>query len=129
MAFWSAKDVHHEAAVRLVGQLQAGNLGKGFLTDYVFAETMNYLTVKSRNRATPERVARDLLGEDKEPWLQLLFVDELTWRDARTRFGALSRAGLSFTDCTSIAVVERLGFKGIIGFDAGFDGIIARFSA
>jgi predicted nucleic acid-binding protein len=45
---------------------------------------------------------------------------------ARERFRALSRAGLSFTDCTSVAVVERAEFAGIVSFNAGFDGVIER---
>jgi predicted nucleic acid-binding protein len=39
---------------------------------------------------------------------------------------ALSRAGLSFTDCTSIATIENLGLEAIALFDRGFDGVVAR---
>ena len=33
---------------------------------------------------------------------------------------------LSFTDCTSLALIEKSGIKQIMSFDSGFDGRILR---
>ncbi len=97
-----------------------------FLTDLVLAEILNYFVAKSRDRTLPDRVARELLGEDQPPWLRLVRIDERTWNLARQEFRVLSRAGLSFTDCSSIAVVKEMKLDAIVGFDSGFDGVIGR---
>jgi predicted nucleic acid-binding protein len=92
------------------------------------AETLNYLVAKSRDATRPDRVARDLLGEDGPPWLDLVFVDEAVWRTARDRYRVLSRAGVSFTDCTSIALAHRHALSAIVSFDDDFDGLLPRVS-
>jgi predicted nucleic acid-binding protein len=33
---------------------------------------------------------------------------------------------LSFTDCTSLALVEMRSLKQIMSFDGGFDGLVPR---
>jgi predicted nucleic acid-binding protein len=121
-------DVHRVRARRLVDEIARGVHGTAFVTDYVVAEALNYAVAKCRDRAEPERIARSLLGESNLPWAEWIQIDEPMWRRARERFRILSRAGLSFTDCTSIAAVEHLGLKAIVSFDSGFDGQIPRIS-
>jgi predicted nucleic acid-binding protein len=35
---------------------------------------------------------------------------------------------MSFTDCTSLALMEMRGIEGIASFDSGFDGLVKRIS-
>jgi predicted nucleic acid-binding protein len=126
VAVHSAGDAKHAEGVRLRNALQTGKHGMVFLTDLVLAEILNYFVAKSRDRTLPDRVARELLGEDQPPWLRLVRIDERTWNLARQEFRVLSRAGLSFTDCSSIAVVKEMKLDAIVGFDSGFDGVIGR---
>ncbi len=126
VALFSKGDPFHEQAGRALRNLQAGRHGKVFTTDFVLAETLNFFVARSRDPAFPDRVARELLGEDGAPWLKLVAMDERTWKLAREKFRSLSKAGLSFTDCTSLAAVERLGLDGILSYDRGFDGHTTR---
>ena len=115
VALFSKGDPFHEQAGRALRNLQAGRHGKVFTTDFVLAETLNFFVARSRDPAFPDRVARELLA-----------MDERTWKLAREKFRSLSKAGLSFTDCTSLAAVERLGLDGILSYDRGFDGHTTR---
>jgi len=39
---------------------------------------------------------------------------------------SLKERFLSFTDCTSLALMEKNGIKRIASFDSGFDGLVER---
>lgn len=119
-------DPKHKRARELIDEIVRGSRGHAFVTDYIVAETLNYAVAKHRDRHFPERVAKSLLGEDEAPWVEMRRIDEVVWRLAREKFRIWSRAGLSFTDCTSLAAVEAMGLEAIVSFDSGFDGIVAR---
>ena len=122
----STTDPRHARSVEIINDLGRGVYGRAFLTDYVLAEVLNYAVARSRNPRVPEEIARDLLGENGEPWLDFVRIDDNTWRAARERFRVLSLAGLSFTDCTSIAFVERHRLDAVLSFDTGFDRAVPR---
>ncbi len=124
---YSERDKFRAEGLRALKALQAGGHGKVLTTDFVVAETLNFFVARSRDPGLPERVAQEILGGANAPWVKVLPVDQATWQSARERFRGLSKRGLSFTDCTSIAAVELLGLDGIVSFDEGFDGIVARF--
>ena len=126
IAAFSTKDVRHAEGEAWLDRLAEGRLGRSFTTDFVVAESLNYFVAKARDRSLPDRVARSLLGEDDARWIHMLRLDEATWQIARDRFRMYARAGLSFTDCTSVAAIEQLGLDGIVSFDSGFDGIVKR---
>jgi predicted nucleic acid-binding protein len=127
IANYSAPDVNHARAVELVNEVARGIHGRAYITDYILAETLNFVVNRSRNPKKADEVARDLLGEQSDPWLDFAWIDEGTWRIARDRFRLLSLAGMSFTDCTSFAFVERNRLAAIMSFDAGFDRVLTRF--
>lgn len=120
------KDQNRVRARQLVDEVVQGLHGGALVTDYIVAEALNYAVAKCRDREMPERIAKSLLGEDGLPWVELFPIDSTIWKLARERFRGLSRAGLSFTDCTSLATVEHLGLKAIMSFDSGFDGLVRR---
>jgi predicted nucleic acid-binding protein len=126
VALFSTTDRAHARAAEIVGQIARGSHGQALMTDRILEETLNYMVAKSRDPRRPEMVARDLLGEGADPWLDLARVDGPTWDLARDRFRLLSRAGLSFTDCTSIAFCQRNAIPSIASFDSGFDAFLAR---
>jgi predicted nucleic acid-binding protein len=128
VATFAGGDKFHAQGLAAVRNLQAGKRGKVFTTDFVVAETLNYLVARARDPTLPNRVASELLGESGSPWVKVLPVDASTWQAARQKFRGLSKAGLSFTDCTSLAVIDRLGLQGIVSFDSGFDGHVSRFT-
>ncbi|HEX9709006.1 MAG TPA: PIN domain-containing protein [Candidatus Thermoplasmatota archaeon] len=126
IAIYSPPDQNYRRAVELVDEVMDGVHGQAYLTDYVLAEVLNYVVAKSRIDRKADSIAKDLLGESGEPWLEFKWIDEETWRHGRERFRAYSRARLSFTDCTSLAFIERNRLDAMVSFDSGFDGIVPR---
>ena len=128
VAFYSVGDKNHARAAQLLEAIQRGEFGKVFATDLVVAETLNYLVAKARDHRVLERAAADLFGESDQAWLKMLHLEATSWAAARERFRRLARGGLSFTDCSSVAIVQEMALEGIVSFDRGFDGIITRIS-
>lgn len=128
IANYSGPDANHARGVELVNEVTRGIHGRAFITDYILAETLNFVVARSRNPRKAEEIARDLLGEAGDPWLEFAWIDEGTWKLARERFRLLSLGGMSFTDCTSSAFVERNRLTAILSFDSGFDRAIPRIS-
>lgn len=128
VAYYSTTDRHHARAKEIVDEVQDGRHGAAFVSDHILAEALNYFVAKSRDVGKPDRIARDLLGEDSAPWIDIVFIDEVVWRQARERYRTLSRARVSFTDCTTLVFAERHALKAVISFDDDFDGLLPRIS-
>jgi predicted nucleic acid-binding protein len=62
----------------------------------------------------------------ESPRITKVWVGEASFKAAWKKFNMLKDKPLSFTDCTSIAVIESSGIKQIMSFDSGFDGLITR---
>ena len=56
----------------------------------------------------------------------MLHVSTAVFADAITVFERYDDQALSFTDATSIAVMDRHGIDGILSFDDDSDGIVRR---
>ena len=56
----------------------------------------------------------------------MVFVDEELLKDAWARFMRLAAKGLSFTDCATLAVMDRYKIDYLLSFDKGFDGLVRR---
>ena len=60
------------------------------------------------------------------PGIHMVFVDEELFKDAWARFTRLAAKGLSFTDCATLAMMDRYRIKRLLSFDKGFDGLVRR---
>ncbi len=69
-----------------------------------------------------------ILGVDYPIFDTILPVGEETFDNSWDIFMSFSNRGLSITDCSSIALVRKLGVEHIISFDKDFDGIVNRIN-
>lgn len=114
-SFWYAlavrRDPHHEEAKR--------HYGRGFpllVSNAVFAETANLLTGR-QGKDIAIGMGRSLLRSDKVSVLRLTSEDEgEAWR----LFCKYRDQAFSFTDCTSFALMRRLGVRHALAFDRDF---------
>lgn len=121
-------DPLHAPASAALERALARAWGQPFVTDYIVDEAVTLARVRSRQHEAAEDLAAFLLGEAPyAPLFQLLRVDEASFATARAAHRRYGDRFLSFTDCTSIALVEAAGLDGILSFDRGFDGIMTRF--
>jgi predicted nucleic acid-binding protein len=128
VAFHNAKDLNHEAATRLVESIAAGEMGSAYTTDYVFDEAVTVALVRTGRPDLAVSLGRLILGWDTPQFLELVNIDGDAFMRAWSLFAVHSERGLSFTDCTSIAVMETFRIDAIASFDSDFDGIATRAS-
>lgn len=116
------RDFHHQKAASVLKSILRGELGKVFITDFVFSEVTTYIRRKVGQKQSVE-VARMLLDSKH---VEIVHVDEHIFNAAYHMFEGYPR--LSFTDAASVATMMDRGIQQIVSFDKGFDGVrdIAR---
>jgi len=67
-------------------------------------------------------------GELTIPFLVILRVNTTAFKEAWKLFSRYAEKELSFTDCTSIALMNMKNIENIASFDTDFDGIVPRIS-
>lgn len=112
------KDQLHTEATAILRAIPGGKHGMGFVSDLVLAETS---TILSRRRGPKEAVAF-VRGFRESPSIRCVFVDGALFDKALNVF---LRHGdrLSFTDSTTVAIMDDLGCSILFSHDSGFDGI------
>lgn len=106
-------DRHHEAASAFV---RAHPQARLVLTELILSE----VATRVRARAGVQRavaLARSLFDSRR---YELLFVDADVVRGALDLMARFSDKRLSLTDCTSFALMDRLGLESAFAFDADF---------
>ena len=100
-----------------------GEFGRVYTSDYVIDEAVTTALVRTKRHELAEDLGNYILGS---PRITKIWVGEDSFNEAWLKFGLLKDKPLSFTDCTSIALIEKSGMKQIMSFDCGFDGLISR---
>lgn len=115
-------DRRHEEARALVDAIAAGDLGEPTTSDLVVAETLNYLRQRVRRKAAAQLFLDVALGGEGLPPLvpSVLRVHTRVFGPALERYVARWEAGLSFTDCTTLELVEQRRLGAVATFDGGF---------
>ena len=128
VAFHNTRDTNHEGAKELVERALSGEFGLLYSSDYVFDESVTVALVRTGRPPVAVDVGRMILGELERipPFLLMLKVDENTFKGSWKLFLKHAERGLSFTDCTSIALMKSRGIENIMSFDDHFDGIVPR---
>lgn len=114
VAYAHRGDTNHSRAADLLQRGAAGEFGALYLSDYIFDETVTLLRARAGLRRAAEFGTLLLHSE-----LEMARVEPPEFEDAWTRFRKLD---MSFTDCTSLALVESRNLSGILTFDRGFRG-------
>jgi predicted nucleic acid-binding protein len=117
-ALYYRGDRHHEEAAGIWKWMTRKN-PKLYTTDYVFDETVTLL--RKRAGYYPSRVA----GENilRSLHVELIFVDKDVMLKAWEVYEKYKDHELSFTDCTSIALMKDRGIKEVFGFDSHFEKV------
>ena len=127
-AFHNTQDANHSKAVTLIRRIAEGELGTAYTSDYIFDETVTLTLTRTRRPDLALNIGRMILGRSTAPFLTILRVNEEAFTEAWKLFSRYAEKRLSFTDCTSIALMRMKDMETILSFDSGFDGIIPRTS-
>ena len=115
IAFHNRRDVHHEAAARLMPDLIGGAYGRLLLLEYVFLEVVTLLLARCEHAIALD--AADTLLNAQE--VDFLPCSEL-FQHALHVFRTGATIPLSFTDAAIVAAARRHETEFIATFDEGF---------
>lgn len=111
IGLWNEGDLHHRRAEELMKSIE-----EPLITDYLFDEFLGVTTRKySRGRAL--QTGNELLSNGT----QMATIGPVEFIHAWELFQHSKT--LSFTDCTTIAIMRSLGITHIVTFDKAFDSI------
>lgn len=115
VGFYVGTDERHRPAVRTFEELR--DAGRRLLcTSDIFDETVT-LVARRSGHWNAVRVGEEILDGGM---FELAEVDAGVRREAWRVFRKYGEHGLSFTDCSSVAVMRKYGTNEILTFDKGF---------
>lgn len=117
IAYADSDDPHHAEAGDIVEGIDAGDLPTGRVTDYLVAETLNYVGERDHHDTAVDLYRR----VDRSAGLEIV---ETTSSDFSSGIQLFERyAGLSFVDATTVAYMRRTGVEHLYSFDDDFDAL------
>ena len=119
IAFKVSNDAHHAKAIALMKQIVVSeSFGKPIITNFIFDETVTGIFVRSKNLKLAVEYGNELLAS-----LEVLEINEENFREAWKMFSEQKNSRLSFTDCTTIAVMNAHSTRQIATFDGDFEDV------
>jgi predicted nucleic acid-binding protein len=97
--------------------------GKIYTSDYVIDEAVTVALVRTRRLDLAIDIGKYIL---ESPRITKLWTTKDVFDKAWEKFRGFKDKPLSFTDCTTLAHMEKTRIKQIISFDSGFDGLTHR---
>ncbi len=95
------------------------------MSDYVVDEVMAFLVARGASARNVRDAIAFVLGSEDEPSpFQLRFVSADAFAAAVVLLPRHRDRGLSFTDCTTLALMAATGVRKLATFDRGFDGLV-----
>lgn len=119
MAYRNKKDVYHIPADDLIRRALQGEFGTIFTTDFIYDEALTLAMVRTGNRD----VAKDISDVMLSPRIEMFTIDGVILEKAIQIFFRLFNMRISFTDATTMAVMEQENIGKIITFDSHFKGM------
>ena len=123
VALRNADDELHGRSAELMRCALKSEFGRVYTSDYVIDEAVTTALVRTRKHTFAVDLGNYIL---ESPRIIKLRVDENSFKEAWEKFKLFKDKPLSFTDCTSLALVEKFGIKQLLSFDTGFDGLVSR---
>jgi len=97
-----------------------GDYGKLFVSDYIFDEAVTLAYVRTGSK----KLAYDIGKFTKAKPINFRFIEPIDFDKAWELYLQYEDKRLSFTDCTNIALMERLKIDTIFTFDMEFKGLV-----
>lgn len=123
VAVRNVDDEYHERSRELMKGALEGKFGRIYTSDYVIDEAITTALVRTRRHDLAVDVGEYII---KSPRISKLPVTKEVFDAAWETFTRLKDQPMSFTDCTSLALIERHNIRNIMSFDSGFDGLVSR---
>ncbi|SNQ59727.1 type II toxin-antitoxin system VapC family toxin [Candidatus Methanoperedens nitratireducens] len=116
----NADDKNHKKAMALMAPALHGEYGKVFVSDYIFDEAVTLAYIRTGNK----KFAHDIGMFTRAKPINFRFIEPVDFDRAWELYQQFNDKHLSFTDCTNIALMERLDIKTLFTFDGEFKGLV-----
>lgn len=117
----------HEAAQTAIEVVSTGEHGRLFTSEYVYDETVTLVRGRIGRFDAAKRVGDRIRGVGPFPRaFELLFVTEPIFDATVETFERYDDQSLSFTDASTITLIEKYDIGAVLSFDDDFDGIVER---
>lgn len=127
LGYLSPRLSSHGEVYRFVQQeMFSGARGRVMVTDYIVDEVLTFLTNRGATARDLDRATGFLLGDPSD--VAIRFVGPEDFATAAKLVRKFRDRRLSFTDCTSLAVMASDDIGAIASLDEGFDGLVPRLS-
>ena len=116
-------DKNHARAIELMKQALEGKFGETFTSDYVIDESITTALARTRDHRIATSTGSFII---ESPRIQKIYTNIGDFETAWAKFQKLGKKPMSFTDCISLAHIDKRKIERIMSFDSEFDGLIAR---
>jgi predicted nucleic acid-binding protein len=123
IALRNADDENHERAKELMRRALKAEFGKIYTSDYIIDEAVTTALVRTKRHDLALDIGKYII---ESPRITKLWTTKEIFELAWQKFQTLKDRYLSFTDCTTLAHMEKNNIKQILSFDSGFDGLVQR---
>ena len=123
VALRNADDELHTKSKDLMRRALKGEFGRICTSDYVIDEAITTALVRTKRHDLALDLGKYII---ESPRITKLWVSEDSFRVAWEKFKVFVDRPMSFTDCSSLALMERNHIKEMMSFDSGFDGLVQR---
>ncbi len=121
----NADDKRHERAKELLKEALEGKYGTIYTSDYVINEATTLALVRTGDPELAVDVGEFAL---ESPRIRILQVERGDFKATWEKFKSFVEKGLSFTDCSTIHLMEKNRIEKVMSFDSDFDGLVERMS-
>ena len=123
VALRNADDELHTRSKTLMKRTLKGEFGRIHTSDYIIDEAVTTAIVRTRRHDLAVDVGKYII---QTPRITKLWTTKDTFDTAWEKFKTFKDQPLSFTDCTTLAHMEKNRIKQIMSFDSDFDGLTQR---
>ena len=123
VALRNADDELHTRSTELMKKALKAEFGTVYTSDYIIDEAITTALVRTRRHDLALDIGKYII---ESPRITKLWTTKETFELAWQKFQTLKDKPLSFTDCTTLAHIQKNRIKQTLSFDSGFDGLVQR---
>lgn len=126
-SYMNEGDKNHLKALPIMKSALAGEYGKIIISNYITDETLTLARVRTGNCQCGKDIQQ--LLKTKKGKTNIFFevlIDRTLIEFIERFFEKYCEKGLSFTDCSILAVIESLHIEYLASFDSGFKGLVKK---
>ncbi|KXB07267.1 hypothetical protein AKJ52_00575 [candidate division MSBL1 archaeon SCGC-AAA382C18] len=123
VAVRNADDNRHERSNNLMEKALKDDFGTIYTSDYIIDEATTLALVRTDDPKLAIDVGKYTIDS---PRIKILKISRKDFQATWEKFKSLSDEGLSFTDCSTLHLMEENRIDKIMSYDSGFDGFKKR---